>query len=210
MSGEESALGVRNHLVVFARATRLGRVKRRLGRDIGPVAAWAFYRRTAFELLRRLGRDGRWTCWLALTPDREAARAGIWPAGWRRIPQGRGNLGRRMARPARILPPGPVVIVGTDVPAIRPRHIAAAFAALGSHEVVLGPAADGGYWLVGFRRSPRRLDPFRGVRFSSPHALGDTLANLEGHRVWMLEMLDDVDDGAAYERVRRRLLRDAH
>ncbi len=195
-------MGLPNHLVVFARAPRLGRIKRRLGRDIGPVAAWAFYRRTAVELLRRLGRDPRWSCWLALTPDRAAARTGLCPAGWRPIGQGRGDLGRRMARPVRTLPPGPVVIVGTDVPGIQRRHIAEAFAALGSHDVVLGPATDGGYWLVGFRRTPKRLDPFRGVRFSTRHALADTLANLDGYSVRMLERLDDVDDGEAYRRIR--------
>ncbi|MBI4183399.1 MAG: glycosyltransferase [Proteobacteria bacterium] len=198
---EGPALRPRRHLVVFARAPHLGRVKRRLARDIGALGAWIFYRRTAFALLRGLGRDRRWDRWLALTPDSEVANARVWPRGWRRIGQGRGDIGRRMARPVRTLPPGPVVIVGTDVPGLGPGHVARAFAALGRFDAVLGPAADGGYWLVGFRRRPRRLDPFRGVRFSGPHALSDTLANLRRDRVLLLEVLEDVDDGEAFARV---------
>ena len=50
------------------------------------------------------------------------------------------------------LPPGPVVIIGSDVPGIRPHHIATAFRALGGSDAVLGPAIDGGYWLIGLKR----------------------------------------------------------
>jgi glycosyltransferase A (GT-A) superfamily protein (DUF2064 family) len=92
------------------------------------------------------------------------------------------------------LPPGPVVIVGTDIPGIRPAHIAAAFRRLGDHDAVLGPATDGGYWLVGLRRRPYALRPFARVRWSGSHALADTLANLEGRRVALVATLGDVDD----------------
>ncbi len=105
-----------------------------------------------------------------------------------------------MARPLSVLPPGPVVIIGADVPGIRPRHIAAAFHSLGSHDVVFGPAPDGGYWLVGVKRRPRVPDLFAGVRWSSEHALADTLANCHGLKVGFVETLEDVDDGASYGR----------
>ena len=68
---------------------------------------------------------------------------------------------------------------------------------------MFGPAVDGGYWLVGLRRHPRR-DPFRGVAWSGPQALAETLANLRGVQVAMLETLEDVDDGADYARWRAR------
>lgn len=186
------------NLVVFAKAPRLGTVKTRLAADIGWVAATAFHRNTIRRVLRRLGRDGRWQCWLAATPDGDAFP---WPAGWRVFPQGTGDLGQRMARPAQCLPPGPVVIIGTDIPDIRPAHIAAAFKALGGHDVVFGPAEDGGYWLVGFRRRPRTPEIFKNVRWSTEHALADTLANLDpGLDAAFLETLPDIDDGAAYRR----------
>ncbi|MDA0787020.1 MAG: DUF2064 domain-containing protein, partial [Proteobacteria bacterium] len=147
---------MRGHLVIFARTPRRGAVKRRLAADIGDGPALAFYRRTLHDVTRRLGADPRWRTWLAVTPDTDATRPGLWPAvpGMQVIPQGRGDLGVRMARPMMTLPPGPVLIVGTDIPDITRGHIADGFAALGTHDFVFGPAADGGYWLVGARRRP--------------------------------------------------------
>jgi glycosyltransferase A (GT-A) superfamily protein (DUF2064 family) len=58
---------------------------------------------------------------------------------------------------------------------------------------VLGPAPDGGYWLIGLKRTPKVLRPFAGVRWSGPHAFADTLANLKGKRVAEAAMLGDVD-----------------
>jgi len=189
------------HLVVFAKAPRLGRVKSRLAGDIGVVAAWVFYRRTLAAVLRRLSGRGRWRGWIAATPDVWAARGAQWPAGWTVIPQGGGDLGERMDRAMRALPPGPVVIVGTDIPGLSRRHVEAAFRALGRHDAVFGPAADGGYWLVGLRRTPAVPRLFVGVRWSSEHALADSLANLGSrHTVARLDVLEDVDDGAALVR----------
>lgn len=192
-----------NHLVAFVRAPRLGRVKSRLARDIGPVAAWHFYRTTMTSVLRQLDGDGRWLKWIAVTPDSAADEPALWPCGWRRIPQGQGDLGVRMERIMRTLPPGPVVIVGTDVPGIRSAHIAQAFRALGRHQAVFGPAHDGGYWLVGLRRRPRCPKIFAGVRWSTSAALADTIASLPESHVAMLETLRDVDTGADFACWRR-------
>jgi glycosyltransferase A (GT-A) superfamily protein (DUF2064 family) len=99
-----------------------------------------------------------------------------------------------MQRIMEQMPPGPVVIVGTDIPALRPAHIAKAFSCIGRHDAVFGPARDGGYWLVGLRRRPRVVRAFGGVRWSSAYALADTLANIEGLRIAYLATLSDVDD----------------
>lgn len=190
----------KRHLVVFAKAPRLGAVKTRLARDIGAVAATGFYRRTIKTVLRPLATDRRWTCHMALTPDMAVYGNRFWPKRFVPTGQGPGDLGQRMARPFRDLAPGPVVLIGTDVPGIRPGHIEAAFRALGDHDVVLGPAADGGYWLVGAKRRPNTPDMFSGVNWSSPHTLDETLKKLQGKKVVLLETLDDIDDGAAYGR----------
>jgi rSAM/selenodomain-associated transferase 1 len=184
------------HLVVFARYPRLGTGKRRLAKDIGAVEALRFQRIMLSLILRRLGHDGRWTTWLAITPD----RSGPWPRGFRALPQGQGDLGRRMASIAGRLPPGPVVIIGSDIPGIAAADIVAAFRALGSTDAVFGPATDGGYWLVGLRRRPHFIDPFANVRWSSQHALADTLANLADNEIAMLRPLLDIDDGASWHR----------
>ncbi len=65
-----------------------------------------------------------------------------------------------------------------------------------NHDAVFGPAVDGGYWLVGMKRRPWLRGVFADVRWSSPHALADTLANLAGRRVLLLDRLRDVDTGA--------------
>jgi glycosyltransferase A (GT-A) superfamily protein (DUF2064 family) len=115
-----------------------------------------------------------------------------------------------MGRVLRHLPPGPVVIVGSDIPEIDAAAIRAAFAALRSHDAVFGPAIDGGYWLVGLRRRPppRRHLPgtlFRDVRWSTEHALADTLAGLpKGARIALLHELADVDDVATWRAWRER------
>ena len=118
-----------------------------------------------------------------------------------RIGQGRGDLGRRMGAVMATRPPGPVVIVGSDIPELRHRHVAEVFAALETCDAVFGPAADGGYWLVGLKRRPLRPDIFRDVRWSTEHALADTLRNLSPDcRVAMLQTLNDVDTVDDYRR----------
>jgi len=201
-----AGVGAGRHLIAFVKAPRLGTVKTRLAADLGALAALRFYRATSGRLLRRLGRDPRWTLWLAVTPDRLAHAARLWPAGARAFPQGGGDLGARMTRALRRVPPGPAIIVGSDVPEITPVLIARGFAALARHDAVLGPALDGGYWLVGLSARARGLDPFAGVRWSSPHALVDTLANFApARRVALIDPLDDIDTIADYDRWRERV-----
>lgn len=188
---------MKRHLVIFARAPEAGRVKRRLAQEIGRAAAVHFYRTILDQQIRRLANDRRWLVWLFVTPDDSRGH----PA-WRDVPrrrvigQGSGDLGRRMKRPFAVLPPGPVVLVGSDIPAMRPSHIVHAFRLLGRHDLVFGPASDGGFWLIGAQRSkpmPRAL--FAGVRWSTAHALADTLAGLPPLlSVALADTLDDVDD----------------
>ena len=193
--------GMRRHLVIMARAPRLGAVKRRLAADIGAVAAWRFYRTEAGRLLARLSRDRRWSSWLAVTPDPSSSGVrGLWPLAGPVVGQGAGDLGQRMGRLLRALPPGPMVIIGTDSPTIQARHVAGAFDALGRAEWVIGPATDGGYWLIGARRRPRIELPFAGVRWSGPHAFADTLGNLGHDKVTILEEMGDIDNGADFRR----------
>jgi rSAM/selenodomain-associated transferase 1 len=195
----------RRHLVIFAKAPTLGRVKRRLAAGIGALAALRFQRDNTARLLRRVAGDRRWRCWLALTPDRYVSRPRFWRVLCRRIAQGDGDLGRRMARPFARLPAGPVIVIGSDIPAIARHHIAAAFRLLGEHDLVFGPAGDGGYWLVGARRRPLPRGLFAAVRWSTAHALADTLANVPQRlRVGIAATLDDVDDERGYRRFVRR------
>jgi rSAM/selenodomain-associated transferase 1 len=196
---------MRRHLILFVRAPVYGSGKRRLARDIGDFAALGFERLMLARLLRRLGGDRRWHLRIAVTPDRARYRQRVWPRGIPILRQGGGDLGERMQRALAACPPGPAVLVGTDIPALGAQHIAEAFRLLGRREIVFGPAADGGFWLVGARRSPRLPPLFRQVRWSSPHTLEDALANLpRGVSAGIAAPLEDVDDGEAYRRLMPR------
>lgn len=192
-------------VIVFAKAPRIGRVKRRLAGDVGWVAAWRLYRGWLAGALRALN-DRRWRLVVAVTPERDrrsrdlrVRRRAVAVTG-----QGQGDLGRRMARALNRAPPGPAVVVGSDIPGLGARHVAAAFQALRRSDVVVGPAGDGGFWLIG-RRHGRRLPPFAGVRWSTAHALEDTLRSLPpGLTVARADVLDDIDDGASLRAWRRR------
>lgn len=193
---------MRRHLVVMAKAPVAGAVKSRLAAEIGVAEATRFYRVSLDRLLRRLGGDPRWRTVLAVTPDRALSGA-RWPDRLPRIAQGRGDLGARMQRVFDRLPPGPAVIVGSDIPELGVRQVAAALRALADSDVVFGPAEDGGFWLVGLRRRPAVPRIFSGVRWSCRHTLKDTLANCAGLKVARLELLTDVDSVVDWRRWRR-------
>lgn len=187
-------------LVIMVKEPQAGRVKTRLASDIGAVRAVAVYRHTIAAVMARVFRPQRWRTILAIAPDTGRCSR-TFPSHIERIPQGRGDLGARMQRLMDQLPPGPVVIIGSDIPRITEGHVASAFAALGPHDAVFGPAPDGGYWAVGLKRLPRVPSAFKTVRWSSPHALADTRANLADLRTTLIDALDDIDDAEGLTRI---------
>ena len=195
---------MRGTLVVFVKAPRAGRVKTRLGADIGMGAAAALFRIMTKRAILEAEKSG---VRVVLAVDPVAALEGwgsVWPAHLPRMAQwqgvlgpdvlGTGDLGARMGRFFAGLPRGPVAIIGADAPGLRARHLRAAFDALRGADAVFGPAADGGYWLIGLARRRPAPDLFRSVRWSTRYALADTRASLpDGFSVAMLETLRDVD-----------------
>jgi rSAM/selenodomain-associated transferase 1 len=174
-------------IILFARAPRLGCVKRRLAAGIGAVAALRFHRA---QLARMLLELRPFRAVLAITPDRARFR----PAP--KIPiigQGHGDLGARMARAFTRFPRRPVILIGADIPDLDAGILRAAIRHLRAHDAVFGPAADGGYYLVAMS-TKRPSAPFANVRWSTEHALADTLKNHpRRHRIAFLPMLADVD-----------------
>lgn len=193
-------------LVIFAKAPRLGQVKSRLAAGIGEEAALAFYRETLASVLARLDGGGPWRTILAVTPDEAADEPALWPGPVPRVPQGEGDLGRRMGRfLARARAERPLMIVGSDIPELQAVHVERALAALARHDLALGPAGDGGYWLIGASRAlPAGV--LRDVRWSTEHALADTRrgAAAAGFSTALVDELEDVDELEAYQRFRAR------
>lgn len=198
MNSLPPAAGASPHLIIFARRPEPGRVKTRLAADIGPEAALAIYRhllahtRAAVVPLRV-----HKTVWLA-----EAGPAADLTDDWQeyeQLPQPAGDLGEKMqaafthdfARHA-----SEVVIIGTDCPGLTTEHVEAAFAALRTHDVVIGPATDGGYYLLGMKQLWSSL--FQNKAWSTATVRADTVADVQrlGLRLHLLPALSDIDTGA--------------
>ena len=180
-------------LVIFCKWPEAGRVKTRLGRDIGMARAAALYRRMAEETVARLRGAGAWRCVVAFDPaEREAEmRAWLGGDGLAYEAQREGDLGARMLAAVE----GPTVIVGTDCPELEARRVEEAFGALAAGcEVVLGPTVDGGYYLIGLDRARGEL--FGDMPWSTDRVLPETRRRCREHglRTLELELLRDIDE----------------
>ena len=185
-------------LVMMVKAPKAGCAKTRLARDIGKARAAGFYRHATSALVTRLGTDRRWEMVLAVDPVSALYQdwTSVWPAHIARVAQGGGDLGDRMGRLFQDMPPGPIVIIGSDSPHVSTDLITEAFARLRGNDVVIGPAPDGGYWLIGLRRARHAPALFENVRWSTQYTLEDTLATLpDSFRVATLPVLADIDEG---------------
>lgn len=189
-------------VILMVKAPRPGRVKSRLSKQIGSSEALRFYRVTTDRLIRSLARDPRWRLAIAVTPDTDRYSR-LWPAEVQRLPQGVGALGARMVRLLSRTSQHPIVVIGSDIPGVKPAHIADALRKLTGGNLVLGPAPDGGYWLIarGAGARPFKRGVFDDVRWSTASAMGDTVAAWGGP-VGFAPQLADVDTIADYQKWR--------
>jgi len=181
-------------VLVIAKEPVPGRVKTRLTPPFTPADAAALATASLADTLAAV----------SATPVAQAVLAldgapGDWlPPGFRVIPQRGGGLDERLAAAfadAHTTLPAPMVLVGMDTPQITPGLLADAAVALASGEAdaVFGPAADGGFWLLGLRRPDRSL--LAGVPMSRPDTGRLQIDRLTsaGLRVAMAPELTDVD-----------------
>lgn len=179
----------RDALVLYARVPRPGEVKTRLCPWLSTVEALAFHLaliEDSVRLLRSAARESGAVPLLAFSEEWEPGEGGSHAplaravAGLARIPQSGDDLGGRLERTFRsLLARGHrgVVIFGADSPTLAPAILASAFAALArGARIVLGPAVDGGFYLIGSRLDPGGL--LRGIRWGTEDVLGETLAAL--------------------------------
>ena len=187
-------------VLIYTKPPRIGVAKTRLARGVGRTEARRIAHMTMARTLRT-AVDARWQTTLYVAPDRAVSDTfGKAGAKLARRPQGAGDLGARLERGLTEAPRGPVLFIGADAPDISRALIWQAFRALDRHDAVFGPANDGGFWLFGLRTSARTVSPFRGVRWSGPHALADVQANLPaGTRVALLPELIDLDEAEDWD-----------
>ena len=186
-------------LIVMARWPAPGRCKRRLASSLGAAAAARIQARLTDHTLavgRQLGIE------LVLAVDglapRAARRLGDQLGVGRIVLQGGGGLGVRMQRQfqrAATERARRVVLIGSDLPQLERADLASAFAALDHQQAVLGPACDGGYWLIGLRRPEPAL--MEGIAWGSEQVLEQTLAALarRGLEPALLPWRRDLDRG---------------
>jgi len=189
-------------LIIFVKAPRAGQVKTRLAQEIGAEAACAAYRRLDEDLFRSL--QALDCVEVRYTPDDAREEIQPWLAkGWSAQPQGDGDLGTRLERAfdeAFAAGARRVVAIGSDCPEVNAADIGAAWEALQSSDAVIGPATDGGYWLIGLRGTQPAL--FRGMTWSTEGVLAETLkrARAAGVLVEQLHALGDVDTADDWRR----------
>ncbi len=191
-----------SRLVVFLKAPRAGAVKTRLGEALGPDASCAAYRQVVEALLANLAPLPKVE--LCFAPLEAAAEIEPWlQPGWTSCPQVGGDLGERLhsAFAEHFESDAQhVVIIGADCPDVTATDIEDAWFALDGHDVVLGPALDGGYWLIGLRTPQPAL--FSAMPWSTDRVFGETMhrARENDLRVALLRELSDVDTVADWER----------
>ena len=196
-------------LGIFAKEPRPGQVKTRFCPPLTPEEAAHLYQTSLFETLEHMGHG-------SFAPIIFHAGAADWFAlhcpGLQRLPQGEGDLGRRLERGlAYLLGQGApaAALIGSDSPDLPVERVEAAFALLETADVVTIPAADGGYVLIGAREPYPEL--FRDMPWSTPGLLAATRRRAEELALDYRELppWEDLDDLAALRRLIDRSPRSA-
>ena len=188
-----------DRLAVFARWPRVGRVKTRLSPALPAELAFALHRAMLEDALAEAARaraDARALYWADAPADGAAFPA---PPGFEVRDQGSGDLGARLERAFGEIAGRKgdrAVVIGSDCPDLDAGVIQSAFEALERADLALGPARDGGYYLIGLSRPEAPV--FRGVPWGTAGVLEHTRAAAEaaGLRVTLLTPLDDLDTPA--------------
>jgi rSAM/selenodomain-associated transferase 1 len=183
-------------IIVFAKAPRLGSVKTRLAASIGGDRALSAY----VELLSRSLAAVKSFPHVEIRyapDDAELLLAPFLERGWTAKPQGEGDLGLRLSRAFQEsfdAGAAKVAIIGADCPYLVKKDFQNCWTSLNQNDLVLGPAADGGYWLIGLKQCYPEL--FRDIPWSSSDVLAQTLARGKGLHLKMdlLRILSDVDN----------------
>ncbi len=196
-------------LAVFARAPIPGRAKTRLIPILGAHGAAALQFAFISDTLRKCSNNSA-HAERYLFLDGPAGSIRI-PPGWRLERQRGRGLGGRLARAFDLLlrRHEGAIIIGTDSPQLPPRLVSRALGELKASDAVLGPCPDGGFYLIGFRRS-QRVHPehlMALVRWGTSYAFCDVLRNLTGSEliVTILEPVSDIDRPADLKRLQQEL-----
>jgi rSAM/selenodomain-associated transferase 1 len=185
-------------ILLFVKAPLRGQVKSRLAAVLGQDAALALYRTFVLDILASIEKSGV-PCIICYHPPDSGEIVKNWLGGrLPRFPQVGKDIGERMERAFRRAFSEGVsraVLVGSDIPDLPPELLNDALASLSENDAVIGPAKDGGYYLIGFRRETFLPDIFRGIAWSTDTVFSRTMQifELAHHKVFLLPPWRDVD-----------------
>jgi len=185
-------------LLFFIKNPQKGQVKKRLAAAIGDEMAVRLYKRFLLEMLSTLNK-GTFLFYLCVYPVDALESLKAWLGeDYLYMPQQGENLGERMKNAfteALAMNFKRVVLIGSDIPSLPLEFIEEAFMSLEKKDVVIGPSADGGYYLVGFRDKKFSPRAFKGIPWSTERVFEETMKIFEheGLTVHTLKMLRDID-----------------
>jgi rSAM/selenodomain-associated transferase 1 len=189
---------------VLLRAPRLGQVKTRLAASLGEERALAIYRALVAKQIGAI--PPRWRLEVHFTPVEAEAEMKAWLGGGAILrPQVDGDLGERLiAAVATALAQRAkrCFLIGGDCPALSRPYLEAAEAALADADLVIAPALDGGYALLGLKEARPSL--FQGISWGTSVVLEQTLEKIRGAGLTVVSLppVEDVDDEKSWERNR--------
>lgn len=204
--GEYSSelLQMRNQSIIllFVRAPVKGKIKSRLGSAIGEDAALELYRNFVLDTIDAIVKSGHPFRIFFHPPDAGEALASWLGPHFHYIPQAGDDLGENMERAFRkVFTEGftRAVLLGSDIPDVTPAVLNEAIESLGTNDVVMGPAADGGYYLIGCNRGSFLPNVFHGIVWGTSTVFRETMgilheASLRVHLVPEWQDVDTKDD----------------
>ncbi len=181
-----------NILLVFTRNPELGKVKTRLAKGVGQENALTIYKQLLQHTHDVVIENN---CTKRVGYSVKVRENDLWEASlFEKFQQEGEDLGQRMKHAfSQAFSDGykNVIIIGSDLYDLQPHHLEEAFDALATHDTVIGPAKDGGYYLLGMRNLIS--DVFKNKEWGGDSVLKDTLENLAPYTVHTLEELNDID-----------------
>lgn len=182
----------KNLIIVFTRNPELGKVKTRLAKTIGNQSALNIYN----YLLKHTEQTIRNIhCDKAVFYSVKIRENDIWDSNiYQKLQQKGKDLGARMSNAFKYAFENnykKVIIIGSDLFDLKPQHILTALNKLDKHDIVIGPAQDGGYYLLGMKKKYSRI--FENKAWGTSTILKDTLKDLQHLDVFLLEELIDID-----------------
>ncbi len=196
-------------ILLFVKFPGKGSVKTRLAKDIDPGFVQILYRNFVFDMLETLAKANL-PIIVYFYPPESGAAVSKWLGGnYLYVPQNGSDLGERMKNAFKdVFERGfsKAVIIGSDIPDLKISILEMAFNSLHANDMVVGPSADGGYYLIGFRHDSFLPEVFKGISWGTDTVLKDTLKilrekNYKAHFLPELRDVDTIEDlKALYER----------